>query len=106
MDPDARKLLAPSPPLVALPALLLRVAAGTLLIGFGLSKFTNHTAEAVSFGRFGLPAPDAFTYAIGTVEVAGGALLVLGLATRLVAVGSPATWSARSRPAGAWTAAS
>jgi uncharacterized membrane protein YphA (DoxX/SURF4 family) len=34
-----------------------------------------------------LPAPEVFTYAIGTVELVGETLLVLGLATRLVALG-------------------
>lgn len=65
---------------------LLRLTAGTILIGFGLSKFTHHAAEAAAFDRYGLPSADAFAYVIGTVEVGCGALLVVGLATRLAAL--------------------
>jgi putative oxidoreductase len=63
-----------------------RVAAGAILIGFGLSKFTRHAAEAAAFERYGLPSPSLFAYLVGIVEVAGGTLLVLGIASRLVAL--------------------
>jgi putative oxidoreductase len=66
--------------------MLLRLAAGAVLIGFGLSKFTHHAREAASFERYGLPDPSVFAYAIGTVELCGGSLLVLGLATRFAAL--------------------
>ena len=79
--------LAPSPPLASALATVLRVAAGAIFIGFGQSKFAHHAREVRSFDRYGLPAPEAFTYAIGTVELIGGLFLVLGLATRLVAPG-------------------
>ena len=39
-----------------------------------------------SFQAYGLPAPDAFVYAIGVLEVVGGVLLVAGLATRPTAL--------------------
>jgi putative oxidoreductase len=82
-----RLLLAPSPPPPSVVATGMRLAAGAILIGFGQSKFAHHAKETRSFDRYGLPAPEVFTYAIGTVELVGGALLVLGLATRLVALG-------------------
>jgi len=63
----------------------MRVAAGAIFIGFGQSKFAHHGKEVRSFDRYGLPAPEVFTYAIGAVEIVGGLLLVVGLATRLVA---------------------
>jgi putative oxidoreductase len=63
-----------------------RVAAGATLIGFGLSKFTRHAAEAAAFDRYGLPSPSLFAYVVGVVEVGGGALLMLGIASRLVAL--------------------
>jgi putative oxidoreductase len=63
-----------------------RVASGAILIGFGLSKFTRHAAEAAAFDRYGLPSPSLFAYAIGVVEVGGGALLILGISTRPVAL--------------------
>jgi putative oxidoreductase len=81
-----RLVLAPSPPLASAVALVLRVAAGAILIGFGQSKFAHHAKEARAFDRYGLPAPEVFAYAIGSVELVGGLLLVLGLATRLVAL--------------------
>jgi putative oxidoreductase len=65
---------------------LVRIVSGAVLIGFGLSKFTQHAREASSFGRYGLPDPSAFAYTIGVVEVGFGALLVLGLATRVAAL--------------------
>jgi putative oxidoreductase len=55
-------------------------------MGFGLSKFTHHAAEAGAFDRYGLPSPSLFSYAIGVIELGGGALLVVGLASRLAAV--------------------
>ena len=67
--------------------LSVRVAVGAVLIGFGLSKFTQHAAEAASFDRYGLPDPSTFAYLIGVVELGLGALLVVGLATRFAALG-------------------
>jgi putative oxidoreductase len=77
-------LLAPSLPRAELPATAARLAAGAIFVGFGQSKFVHHPKEVASFDRYGLPAPEVFTYLIGTLEIAGGVLLVLGLATRLV----------------------
>ena len=68
------------------PPLVARLAAGGIYLGFGIAKFTNHESEAASFRFYGLPSPDAFTYAIGVVETAGGLLLVLGLLVRPAAL--------------------
>jgi putative oxidoreductase len=57
-----------------------------VFIVFGIGKFTAHESELASFRSYGLPFPEAFVYAIGVLEVAGGALLVLGLLTRLTAL--------------------
>jgi putative oxidoreductase len=67
-------------------ALVARVAAGAIFLGFSVGKFARHGAEADAFDRYGLPSPDAFTYAVGVVELVGGAMLVLGLGTRLAAL--------------------
>jgi putative oxidoreductase len=69
-----------------MPALVVRVLTGAVLVVFGIGKFTNHASEVASFDSYGLPQPDAFVYAIGVVEIVGGALLILGLATRLAAL--------------------
>ncbi len=63
-----------------------RRAAGLLFLVFGIGKFTSHASEVASFDSYGLPAPDLFVYLIGTLEVVGGALLLAGLLTRLVAL--------------------
>lgn len=81
----AAKLLEPSTPRVSVVAALLRLAAGAILISAGFSKFTHHAREVASFDRYGLPDPSVFSYAIGTLEVSFGMLLVIGLATRVAA---------------------
>ena len=72
------------PPAVA--ALVVRLVSGAIFIAFGVVKFTRHASEVASFQAYGLPAPDAFVYAIGVVELVGGALLVVGLLTRPAAL--------------------
>ena len=63
-----------------------RIAAGVVFVIFGIGKFTAHAKEVASFEEYGLPEPDAFVYAIGVLEVVGGALLILGLLTPFVAL--------------------
>jgi len=63
-----------------------RVAAGAVFVVFGIGKFTQHATEVDSFRTYGLPAPDAFVYAIGVLEIAGGLMLIAGLGTRLAAL--------------------
>ena len=70
----------------AIAALAARVVGGGVFVAFGVGKFTQHASEVASFEDYGLPAPDAFVYAIGVVEVVGGVLLVLGLLTRPAAL--------------------
>jgi putative oxidoreductase len=83
-----RRLLADphGPPGWARVALLARLAAGAVFLGFSIGKFTRHGAEADALDRYGLPFPDAFTYGVGFVELIGGAMLVVGLGTRLAAL--------------------
>ena len=67
-------------------AFLGRLAGGTVFVVFGVGKFTNHASELASFHQYGLPAADTFVYVIGVVELVGGVLLIIGLATRLAAI--------------------
>lgn len=67
-------------------AFLGRIAGGAVFVVFGVGKFTNHASELASFHQYGLPAADAFVHVIGVVELVGGVLLILGLATRPAAV--------------------
>ena len=55
-------------------------------MAFSLGKFTRHGAEAQAFDRYGIPFPEAATYLVGGLELAGGLLLILGLATRPAAL--------------------
>ena len=64
----------------------LRWLAGAVFVVFGVGKFTAHGHEVESFESYGLPAPDAFVYTVGTLEIVGGVLLLTGLLTRLVAL--------------------
>jgi putative oxidoreductase len=63
-----------------------RIVSGSIFVLFGAGKFVNHGAEVDSFRDYGLPSPDAFVYAIGTIEIVGGILLIVGLGTRLAAL--------------------
>jgi putative oxidoreductase len=69
------------------PELLVRLAAGLVFVVFGAGKFVNHASEVASFDTYGLPAPDAFVYAIGVLEVVGGLMLIAGVAVALAALG-------------------
>jgi putative oxidoreductase len=64
-----------------------RIVTGAVFIGFGQSKFVHHAREARAFDRYGLPDPNVFAYATGTLELALGSALLLGLLTRLAALG-------------------
>lgn len=63
-----------------------RWASGAVFVVFGIGKFSDHAHEVESFSSYGLPAPDAFAYAVGGLEILGGALLLAGLLTRLAAL--------------------
>jgi putative oxidoreductase len=56
-----------------------RIAAGIVFVVFGVAKFTRHGTEVDSFRTYGLPEPDAFVYAIGVLEIAGGLMLIAGV---------------------------
>ena len=64
----------------------MRWSAAIVFVVFGAGKFVNHTSELSSFRQYGLPLPDAFVYAIGVLELAGGLLLASGVLIRLAAL--------------------
>jgi uncharacterized membrane protein YphA (DoxX/SURF4 family) len=66
--------------------LALRAAVGGVFLASGVVKFLFANQGAGRFARIGLPAPDQLAVFVGAVEIVGGALLVLGLFTRLAAV--------------------
>jgi putative oxidoreductase len=61
---------------------VVRVVTGVLFVSFSTGKFADHAQESVDFDRYGVPAPEVATYLVGTLELIGGALLVIGLFTR------------------------
>jgi putative oxidoreductase len=71
--------------LVGYGALLLRVALGVLFLAHGSMKVRwGPAATAKGFQSMGLPG--FFAYIVMLAELGGGAFLVLGIGTRLVAL--------------------
>jgi putative oxidoreductase len=69
-----------------IPVLLIRLFVGYFFFVTGLAKVQNLGAMAERFGEWGIPFP-AFSAALsGSTELVGGALLVLGLFTRLASL--------------------
>jgi putative oxidoreductase len=66
---------------------LVRLLVGGVFLSEGIQKFLY--PEALGVGRFvkiGIPAPSLMAPLVGVIETAGGALLVVGLLTRAVAI--------------------
>ncbi|HEX3475491.1 MAG TPA: DoxX family protein [Kofleriaceae bacterium] len=66
--------------------MLLRIAIAFVFVTEGLQKFLS--PEALGAGRFmkiGIPYPDIAAPFVGGVEIVGGALVLIGLYTRLAA---------------------
>lgn len=68
-------------------ALLLRLATGTLLIAHGLVlKVMTYTPAGTADFFASIGYPPALAYAVIALEIAGGALMILGIGTRYVAL--------------------
>jgi len=66
---------------------LIRLLVGGVFLSEGIQKFLF--PEALGVGRFikiGIPAPQFFAPFVGVVEILCGALLIIGLVTRLAAI--------------------
>ncbi len=61
---------------------MIRIGAGVVLTTISTGKFADHAAEAMDFDRYGVPVPDFAVYAVGTIELICGLLLIAGLLTR------------------------
>jgi uncharacterized membrane protein YphA (DoxX/SURF4 family) len=67
--------------------LLIRLMVGGVFLSEGIQKFLH--PDALSAGRFakiGIPAPEVMGPFVGVVEIVCGALLLIGLGTRLAAL--------------------
>jgi putative oxidoreductase len=66
---------------------IVRAVVGVIFVSEGIQKFLF--AEDLGVGRFtkiGIPLPSVTAPFVACVEIVGGTLLVLGLATRVVAI--------------------
>lgn len=64
---------------------VLRIVVGVILINHGWGKLFGDTSQALAFFESTvLPAPALMLWVAGVIEVFGGALLILGLFTRVV----------------------
>lgn len=68
-----------------LPALFARVAIGAVFFQSGLGKLRNLDQVTEFFTGLGIPLATVQAPAIAALELAGGALIVLGLGTRIAA---------------------
>jgi uncharacterized membrane protein YphA (DoxX/SURF4 family) len=69
------------------PTLLIRVAVGWVFLTEGVQKFLySATRGAGRFELIGIPWPEFVGPFVGTIEVTCGALLLVGLFTRLSAI--------------------
>lgn len=67
--------------------ILIRLAVGGVFLSEGIQKFLEPaTRGAGRFAKIGIPWPELMGPFVGAVEITCGALLLLGLATRLAAV--------------------
>src|SRR3954468_20271781 len=66
--------------------LLLRIMAGSGFLWEGILKFAFANQGVGRFTKIGMPFPALTAHFIGGLEIVGGVLLLLGLATRLIAI--------------------
>ncbi len=79
-------LIASASNLQSLFLLVIRVYWGWEFFLSGKGKFINHDKIAEIFQRLNLPLPDLLAWLAAGVECFGGLFLLLGLASRLVAI--------------------
>jgi putative oxidoreductase len=78
--------ISPRPETAPEATLLLRIMAGSVFLWEGILKFVYANQGVGRFTKLGMPIPGVTADFVGVLEIAGGALLVAGLATRLVAI--------------------
>jgi uncharacterized membrane protein YphA (DoxX/SURF4 family) len=67
--------------------ILIRLAVGSVFLSEGIQKFLYPAARGAGrFEKIGMPAPEILSYMVGTFEIICGALIVIGLLTRLAAI--------------------
>ena len=64
--------------------LMTRLVPSGVFVVFGADEFVNHARNVRSFMLYGLPAPSAFSYAIGSIEIVGALALLTGSPTDVI----------------------
>lgn len=68
-------------------AILVRLIVGPVFLSEGIQKFTYPDENGIGrFAKIGIPSPEATATFVGVVEIVCGALIILGLLTRLAAI--------------------
>src|SRR2546422_8677666 len=76
-----------NPPIDAPTAtILLRCMVGGVFLWEGILKFVYTNQGVGRFTKIGIPAPELMAHLIAVLEIVGGALLISGFLTRLIAV--------------------
>jgi uncharacterized membrane protein YphA (DoxX/SURF4 family) len=69
------------------PSILIRLAVGGVFLSEGIQKFLFPGENGAGrFAKIGIPAPEIMAPFVGVVEIVCGALILMGLLTRLAAV--------------------
>lgn len=67
--------------------ILIRLIVGTVFLSEGIQKFLFPTLRGAGrFEKISLPSPEFLGSFVGTVEILCGALIILGLLTRLASI--------------------
>lgn len=66
--------------------LLLRLMAGGVFFWEGVLKFVYTNQGIGRFTKLGFPFPELIATFVGSLEIVGGLMLIVGLGTRLIAV--------------------
>ncbi len=66
--------------------LVLRLMAGSVFLWEGLMKFAFANQGVGRFTKLGIPIPALTAHFVGSLEIVGGILLILGLATRAITI--------------------
>lgn len=67
--------------------LILRLALGIVFLAHGLPKLKNPAELTGLLTKLGIPAAPLLAWLVALLETAGAVLLILGLATRIIALG-------------------
>jgi putative oxidoreductase len=79
-----QKLIATSAPASVI---LIRLVIGGVFLSEGIQKFLYPAENGVGrFTKIGIPAPEVMAPFVGVVEIVCGALILIGLLTRLAAI--------------------